>query len=59
MNKNDEKTSVKIDCFAFRPERLNPCSALDSLYCEHGECPFYKTRKQFETEIEKYGWFQE
>lgn len=59
MNKNDEKTSVKIDCFAFRPERLNPCSALDTLYCEHGECPFYKTRKQFETEIEKHGWFQE
>lgn len=56
MKKNKEKSNIKTDCFAFRPERLNPCSALDDLYCRNSECPFYKTRKQFETEIEKHGW---
>ena len=60
MNKNYSNVEIKTDCFAYRPERIriNPCSALDDLYCKCEICSFYKTKEQFDAEIEKYGWFQ-
>ena len=36
---------VKHDCFAY-DKYLRKCKALNSLYCMHGECNFYKTEEQ-------------
>lgn len=47
MNGKQEKT----DCFGYKaPKR---CSALTDMVCYGGkECPFYKTREQFEQDVE-------
>lgn len=41
---------VKKDCFAYRPGQKNPrrkaeCGALNEMYCQYGECKFYKDKE--------------
>ena len=38
------------DCFA----RVEQCSVLKKMLCKNGECPFYKSKKQYQADIEKY-----
>lgn len=38
------------DCFA----RVEQCSILKKMLCKNGECPFYKSKKQYQADIEKY-----
>lgn len=40
----------KKDCFGYK---LNRCTVLCEMVCEKSECPFYKTREQFDTDAEK------
>lgn len=45
---------TKKDCFAYNN---NKCSALRCLYCENGECRFYRndiTKEQIEQEVASY-----
>ena len=37
---------VKDDCFAWLPGHKN-CKALIRTLCRKGDCPFYKTKKQY------------
>lgn len=46
-----EGEEMKKDCFAYKP--LKHCTALNEMICIKGECPFYKTRKQFTEDAEK------
>jgi len=41
---------IKNDCFAIKG---NKCIALKELYCRYGECGFYKTKSQYNEDIEK------
>lgn len=40
------------DCFA--KIQIKKCRVLKQMLCKNGECPFYKTKKQYEVEQEKY-----
>lgn len=44
----------KKDCFAY--QGYGNCKALKEMSCEN--CKFYKTKKQQEKEIKKYGWLK-
>ena len=39
------------DCFA---RAGKGCSILMKVVCKNGECPFYKTKKQYEEDKKKY-----
>lgn len=39
------------DCFA-RTE--TGCIALKKMFCKNGNCPFYKTKKQYKADQKKY-----
>ena len=41
---------IKNDCFAIKG---NKCIALKELYCRYEECGFYKTKLQYNKDIEK------
>jgi len=41
---------IENDCFAIKG---NKCIALKKLYCQYGECGFYKTKLQYNEDIEK------
>lgn len=41
---------VKEDCFGINP-RTNMCKVLKITVCEKEDCPFYKTRRQYEKEM--------
>ena len=47
---------VKSDCFAFVNDGCNTdCHILTYLYCRSNTiCPFYKTQKQFDSDLVKY-----
>lgn len=47
-----EAYEVKKDCFGYRGKCK--CDALKWTYCTEEECKFYKTKKQFEKDREKY-----
>lgn len=42
------------NCFAFRGEGSSDCAILTSIYEEN--CPFHKTRYEYDKEVEKYGF---
>lgn len=45
------ENKMKKDCFAYK---LRKCTALVDMVCAKGEeCPFYKTREQFNEDAEK------
>lgn len=37
---------MKTDCFAY--VSVTRCKALNDMVCKNGNCPFYKTKEQFE-----------
>lgn len=39
------------DCFAYRSNR---CGILTKRICNRRKCPFYKTRKQYDEDLDKY-----
>jgi hypothetical protein len=39
------------DCFAYRSRR---CGVLTERICNRRKCPFYKTRKQYNEDLDKY-----
>lgn len=45
------ENKMKKDCFAYK---MKKCTALTEIVCKDGsECPFYKTREQFNEDAEK------
>lgn len=53
MNKKEYgKIETKKDCFAYGGEN---CKALKHLFCSKGKCSFYKTTKEYQEGIKKYG----
>ena len=46
---------AKKDCFGYCKEK-NTCSVLRRLFCKTEQCGFYKTRKQFDADKEKWGY---
>lgn len=42
---------VNKDCFAYRSGR---CAILTERICNRRKCPFYKTRKQYNEDLDKY-----
>lgn len=49
---------IKKDCFAFS-KKTEQCMALKDTYCRYEEtCAFYKTREQYEADMEKYPGFR-
>lgn len=49
---------TKKDCFAYRNTcGKHYCAALSHLYCKEEKCKFYKNKKQFESECQKYGYY--
>lgn len=46
-----QKFEVKTDCFGY--DRMkNGCKALRALYCANEKCRFYKTKQQYQKELE-------
>ena len=43
-----EQHSIKTDCFAYNGKKGKLCEATTRHHC--AECPFYKTRQQFEAD---------
>jgi len=41
---------IKTNCFAIKGDK---CIALKELYCRYRECGFYKTKSQYDENIEK------
>lgn len=47
-----QKFEVKTDCFGY--DRMkNCCKALRALYCANEKCRFYKTKQQYQKELEE------
>ena len=46
-----ETNSIKMDCFAYNGIKKD-CSALNRSYCRTHECVFYKTKDDYDQEIE-------
>lgn len=42
-----ETVKTKTDCFAYRGEKPD-CAVMYARDCDSGECPFYKTKEQFD-----------
>ena len=40
------------DCFA--KMGIKKCGVLKQMLCQNGKCPFFKTKKQYKAEQEKY-----
>ena len=47
-------SNKNLDCFSY-DKSFCKCRALDRLYCKDEKCKFYKSKKQFEREKEKWG----
>jgi len=41
---------IENDCFAIKGKK---CIALKEVYCRYGECGFYKTKLQYNGNVEK------
>lgn len=41
---------MKTDCFGYK---VRECTALTKMLCKKGECPFYKTKEQFNSDAER------
>ncbi len=49
------KSKIKTDCFGFEFGKIYPgCRILKELVCAKEECGFYKSRRQYEKDLEKY-----
>jgi len=49
------KIKIKVDCFAFEYGKCKPsCRLLRYLVCANEDCGFYKSRRQYEKDLEKY-----
>ena len=47
-----QKIEVKTDCFAY--DRMkNGCKDLRALYCANEKCRFYKSKQQYQKELEE------
>ena len=47
-----QKFEVQTDCFAY--DRMkNGCKALRALYCANEKCRFYKTKQQYQKELQE------
>ena len=43
--------NVKTNCFAWDAKRKQ-CNALGKTYCKNCECDFYKSKEQYETDLD-------
>lgn len=49
--RDEEMAEIKTDCFAYDATLAHRhCTALEELYCQKGQCNFYKTKIQRERE---------
>lgn len=47
-------SEAKKDCFGYGTIN-NRCMILTDTYCKKEECRFYKTKRQYNQEVNKYG----
>lgn len=45
------KMLIKSDCFARQGAK---CRILTTVLCNNGKCSFYKTKRQYETDLKRY-----
>lgn len=49
-----EKREACKDCFGYK--KSDYCSVLSEMVCAERECSFYKNKKEYIDDMEKYGW---